>query len=206
MSGCFPEQEAFINQVIPRLRTEFNVPVTTIEDALSFEERFYTIKRCGKNIGSIYGFPYTIGAWCNDRLKMRPLERYFNAQGNHVRYIGIAYDEPNRYIRLKKNEIAPLYEEKITEDQAKSICIKHNLLSPIYEFFERDGCWFCPKQSLYSLRTIYDHFPALWEQLKRWQQDSPSTFNSRNSIIELDAKFKTGFHPRKIQRKKIKES
>ena len=202
MSGCFPIQQAFIDRIIPILQNEFNVPVTVIEDEMSFEEIFYTEKKSGKRVGNIYGFPYTIGAWCNDRLKMRPMDKYFKKQGNHIRYIGIAYDEPNRYARLEDNEVAPLYEEKIIEAEAKEICINNNLLSPIYEFFDRDGCWFCPKQSLYSLRIIYDHFPNLWEQLKIWQKDSPTTFNSHSSILELDKKFKAGFQPKKIIRKK----
>jgi len=202
ISGFFPQQEQFVEEIIPRLEKEFSVPVTVIENDKTFEDYFYSIKQSGKNKGQIYGFPYTLGAWCNDRLKMRPIDAYFKRQGKHFRYIGIAYDEPHRYARLEENEIAPLYEEKIIEAEARQICIEQNMLSPIYDYFDRDGCWFCPKQPLASLRIIYDHFPKLWEQLKIWQKDSPVSFTSRTTITELDERFKAGYYPRIINRKK----
>lgn len=182
--------------MIPRLKQEYNVPVIIVQNDKSFEDYFYSIKQKGNHKGEIYGFPYTIGAWCNNRLKMLPLEKYFKKQGEHIRYIGIAYDEPKRFARLSDNEIAPLYNEQIIESVAKQICIDNDMLSPIYNYFDRDGCWFCPKQSLHSLKVIYDNFPDLWERLRRWQKDSPIPFSPGGSIFEIEKRFQNGYIPR----------
>lgn len=39
----------------------------------SYESYFYRTTQRGKHKGEIYGFPLTIGAWCNNRLKVRVL-------------------------------------------------------------------------------------------------------------------------------------
>lgn len=119
LSGNSPLQEQFIDKMIPRLETEYRVPVTVVKADFSFEEMFYRKKEFGKRIGDIYEFPYTLGAWCNSRLKMSPLNRYFTTQGSLIQYVGIAYDEPKRAARLGINKCTPLYEQKITEVEAK---------------------------------------------------------------------------------------
>lgn len=203
LSGNFEPMKKFIDGCIDRLRQEFGVPVTVIGNELSFKDYFYTVKQKGKAAGSIYGFPYTLGAWCNDRLKMKPLDSYFKSKGEHIRYIGIAYDEPQRFERLEANEVAPLYEEKIVEAEAMAMCISTGYRSPIYDFFDRNGCWFCPKQSLYSLRVIYDHFKEYWEILLTLQNDSPVDFKPRCNLLDLDKRFAQGYMPKKIKRSRL---
>lgn len=70
------------------------------------------------------------------------------------------------------------------------------MLSPIYQYFDRDGCWFYPKQSLKSLKVIYEQFSQLWERLKQWQADSPCSFRPDLSIFDLDERFKNGYIPK----------
>lgn len=41
----------------------------------NYERLFYSRFTKGKHTGEIYGFPQTIGAWCNDRLKVSILEK-----------------------------------------------------------------------------------------------------------------------------------
>ena len=38
----------------------------------------------------------------------------------------------------------------------------------LYDKMRRVSCWCCPLQSLAELRVLYQDFPDLWEQLKRW--------------------------------------
>lgn len=191
LSGIFEEHRKFIDSIIPTIEKFMGVPVTIIKADTTFEGQFYKKKGPrAKHPGTIYGFPMTICAWCNDRLKMKPLDKYFNSKGEHIRYLGLAYDEPKRINRLLDIEVAPLYQYKITEEEAKQICKKLGWLSPIYEHIERDGCWFCPKQSINSLRTIYNHYPQYWEILKQWQQDSPVPFKPNMSIFDLEEKFR----------------
>lgn len=48
-------------------------------ERLSFESSFYTVYESGKNEGKIWGFPMVRGAWCNSRLKVRPLNSHLRA-------------------------------------------------------------------------------------------------------------------------------
>lgn len=189
LSAELPEMQEFIKKAERVLKRRYSIKVTHIKSEHTFTDIFYQIKKKGKFSGTIYGFPMTLRAWCNDRLKIKPLDKYFKKQGQHIRYIGIAYDEPKRYKRLAKNEIAPLYDLKITEKEAEQICRRHKLLSPLYKDFKRLGCWFCPKQSIKSLKVIYTKYPQLWEKLKELDKESPVPFKPNKTIFDVEKQF-----------------
>lgn len=193
LSGETPEMREFIPKAEKILKETFNIEVKRITSKKSFKEQFYTIKKRGKHIGDNYGFPYTIGAWCNSRLKIEPIREYLKQfKGEKIiQYVGIAYDEPKRYERLNhETHIAPLYDLKITEKEALDICKKYDLLSPIYETSLRGGCWFCPKQRLSQLRRLYTEHRDLWDILKKMEKDSFNTFRPNTTIEQLEERFK----------------
>ena len=189
-SGETPEMASFITKAEKILKEKFNVEVTHLR-GVTFKEQFYKIKQRGKHIGDNYGFPYTIGAWCNDRLKMQPIKEYMRKQKEQIiQYVGIAYDEPERYERLNhETHIAPLYDLKITEKEAMEICKKYDLLSPIYKTSFRGGCWFCPKQRLSQLKWLYEEHNDLWNTLKDMEKDSLNTFKPNTTLKDLEERF-----------------
>ena len=190
-SGETPEMASFITKAEKILKEKFNIEVTHLR-GVTFKEQFYKIKQRGKRIGDNYGFPYTIGAWCNDRLKMQPIKEYMRKQTDEViQYVGIAYDEPERYERLNhETHIAPLYDLKITEKEAMEICEKYDLLSPIYKTSFRGGCWFCPKQRLSQLKWLYQEHNDLWNILRDMEKDSFNTFKPNTTLKDLEERFK----------------
>ena len=190
-SGETPEMASFITKAEKILKEKFNVEVTHLR-GVTFKEQFYKIKQRGKHIGDNYGFPYTIGAWCNDRLKMQPIKEYMRRQKEQIiQYVGIAYDEPERYERLNhETHIAPLYDLKITEKEAMEICKKYDLLSPIYKTSFRGGCWFCPKQRLSQLKWLYQEHYDLWNTLRDMEKDSFNTFRPNTTLKDLEERFK----------------
>ena len=190
-SGETPEMYAFIKKAEKILLDKYGIKVKHIKGT-TFKEQFYKVKKKGKHIGNNYGFPYVIGAWCNDRLKMQPIKKYYaSIKEPYKCYIGIAYDEPKRYERLDKEKyIAPLYDLKITEKEAMEICRKNDLLSPIYETSFRGGCWFCIKQNLKQLKWLYETHNDLWNKLKEMEKDSFNTFKINYTIEQLEEKFK----------------
>lgn len=190
-SGETPEMASFITKAEKILKEKFNVEVTHLR-GVTFKEQFYKIKQRGKHIGDNYGFPYTIGAWCNDRLKMQPIKEYMRKQKDQIiQYVGIAYDEPERYERLNhETHIAPLYDLKITEKEAMEICEKYDLLSPIYKTSFRGGCWFCPKQRLSQLKWLYHEHNDLWNILRDMEKDSFNTFKPNTTLKDLEERFK----------------
>ena len=185
ISGDFPEMEDYLCKV----ENHIGRRITRVCGKDSFEDVFYRVKEKGDNVGSIYGFPYTIGAWCNSRLKVCVLDKYFCTVGPHIRYLGIAADEPKRYARLKPNCRAPLYEEGIKEEDCIRELKKRDLYNPMYDKFKRLGCWFCPKQSLDSLRVLYLEYPQYWQMLLKWDADSPVSFKPGMSVADLDKRF-----------------
>ena len=190
-SGETPEMASFITKAEKILKEKFNVEVTHLR-GVTFKEQFYKIKQRGKHIGDNYGFPYTIGSWCNDRLKMQPIKEYMRRQKEQIiQYVGIAYDEPERYERLNhETHIAPLYDLKITEKEAMEICEKYDLLSPIYKTSFRGGCWFCPKQRLSQLKWLYQEHNDLWNTLRDMEKDSFNTFKPNVTLKDLEERFK----------------
>lgn len=49
------------------------------ERVLSYEDLFYREFETGKRCGTIYGFPFKNGTWCNSRLKTRVLDKLAKA-------------------------------------------------------------------------------------------------------------------------------
>ena len=199
ISGEMPLMAEFIPKAEKILKEKFDIEVKHLR-GVTFKEQFYKIKQRGKHIGDNYGFPYTISAWCNDRLKMQPIKKYLNSfKEPIIQYVGIAYDEPERYEKLNyETHIAPLYDLKITEKEAMEICKEHGLLSPIYEHSFRGGCWFCVKQKLGQLKYLYDTYPVLWNMLKEMEKDSFNTFRPKQTLVELEEKFKNNYEQLKF--------
>ena len=190
LSGETPEMYQFIQKAEKILKEQFNIKVTHLR-GISFKEQFYKIKQKGNHIGDNYGFPYVIGSWCNSRLKIEPILKYFRGKKDIIQYVGIAYGETERYERLNhETHRCPLYELKITEEEAMEICKKYDLVSPIYKTSFRGGCWFCPKQSIGQLRWLYKEHKDLWNILKNIEKDSHNTFRPNQTITQLEERFK----------------
>ena len=109
-----------------------------------------------------------------------------------VYYLGIAADEPIRLARLKANQTSLLAKYNLTEKDAQAMCQAEGLLSPLYAFTGRGGCWFCPNASMRELRHLYNAHPDLWQLLLELQ-DAPNKaterFNRSYTLHDLDLRF-----------------
>ncbi len=177
VSAEYPEHEEFIHSIaIPKLES-WGIPVRVVQSHVSYVDQFLTVYQSGKRQGEIYGFPYLQGAWCNDRLKLRPLREYFRGVGEHRQIVGIAYDEQHRAAKKTvAGRILPLVQYKIWEADTFDICRAEGLLSPAYEFTTRLGCWFCHSQKVAQIKRLYKYYPELWAELERLDNLSPVAF------------------------------
>ena len=201
ISGEMPEMKEFIPKAEKILKEKFGIEIKHLTYEKTFKEQFYTKKKKGKHIGDIYGFPHLISPWCNSKLKINPVSKYLKTiKEPIIQYIGIAYDEPERYKRLKSNQVAPLYILKITEKEALEICKKNNLLSPIYEKGARGGCWFCPNQRVSQLKKLYKEHNDLWNILKDMQKDSQNVFKPGYKLENLEKRFRDEIDKEYIKR------
>lgn len=194
ISGEVPEHRDFIyNRAIPFLK-ENGIKVVTLHSEMTFIQSFYRVCKRGKSSGMINAWPLCNRCCIQRDCKMPPLKAYQNSLGKDViRYVGIAYDEQDRLIRLEEGKTISLLEKyPITEHDAVELCKQAGLYSPIYQFASRNGCFFCPNAKMRELRHLYDHHPDLWGRLLECQKapnKATELFNRDYTITEIDELF-----------------
>ena len=181
----YPEMYEYIERVEEYIGRK----ITIVPSINSFDKVFHQKYLTGKRAGVIYGFPLTVGAWCNDRLKLKTIRQHYKIYGEHINYLGIAADEPKRLAKLQPNCRAPLAEWGMTENDCLNMLKERNLLNPLYEKFRRLGCWFCVKQNLDSLRILRKDYPKYWQMLLEWDKESPRTFRPTCTVMDLEKRF-----------------
>lgn len=152
-----PEMESFKEYADNEIYARYGMKVEHFHADSDFETMFL---KSGGNSGYLYGYPRMNVRYCTSGLKTAVLDK---VTGNSVTYIGIASDELKRISHLKPNQNAPLFEMGITEKECFAWCEMNGLLSPLYtKHKQRGGCWFCPMQTVDSLRDLrtnhYDLF------------------------------------------------
>lgn len=213
ISGEHPIMAEWIPTAEKRLKELFGVTVDHAYSGVSFYEH-YKVKQKGNHVGDLYGFPYVIGAWCNGRLKLRAIKKYEAQFRNNeiTTFVGIAYDEPVRWERMKKKQTdkrkyrSLLYEQKLSEQDAFEICRRYDLLSPMYtsgDEIYRGGCWFCVKQCLADLYSLWKNYREYYDILAEIEQVSVNTFKPNGVTLALLAeRFENGYIPkRKVKSK-----
>lgn len=176
-------------EYIDRMERYIHRKITVVPSVLDFDTVFHQVYQSGSRAGSIYGFPFICGAWCNDRLKLRTIRQHFKSYGKHIRYIGLAVDEPKRIARLESFCRTPLAEWGMTEQDCMEYLKKRDMLNPLYQKFRRLGCWFCGKQSLDSLRVLRRDYPEYWAMLLAWDKESPRIFKPNYTVDDLEQRF-----------------
>ena len=146
-SGEHPEHQEFIYQKVkPFVESRLEVPFTVLRSNVTYVDVFKHIITKGDNLGKEYGFAYPGMCAINRDCKIPPIRKYWKANSQNVsQYVGIAYDEQERLMRMEgTNQISLLAKYGYTEAGATKLCVNHGLYSPCYDFSDRNGCWFCP--------------------------------------------------------------
>ncbi len=143
-----------------------------------------------------YGWAGPKMRWCTEVLKTQPREQYLHdlrEKYDVIEYVGLAADETYRFSRRcnqRSNVRHPLVEWGMTEADCLAYCKERGYdWGGLYEKMRRVSCWCCPLQSLAELRVLYRDFPALWEQLKRWDAMTWRPFRADFSVVQLEQRF-----------------
>jgi 3'-phosphoadenosine 5'-phosphosulfate sulfotransferase (PAPS reductase)/FAD synthetase len=172
ISGENPEHIDFIyNKAIPKIEKEFGYKVVILRAEQDYVTLFNrVIKNSKKNNGKIWGFPLGGMCYCNNYLKVGNMKKWKKKISEpYEDIVGIAFDEKQRFLRLKENHPnsrSVLYDYQINENDTYEICRKYDLLSPIYEYRSRGGCWFCPNQSIEQFAYLRKNHPELYRELE----------------------------------------
>lgn len=94
-----------------------------------------------------------------------------------------------------KNQTSILEKYGFTEEMARKKCEEYGLLSPIYEFAPRGGCWFCPNARKSELSHLREYQRDLWNRLLELEEIPnliAPIWNTleRKSIHMIDEQFK----------------
>ncbi len=172
ISGELPEHMEWVyNTAIPMFQS-WGYGVEILHSDYDYLDLFYHIIRNSKKPyrnGKYNGF--LIGGKCmaNNYIKVGALKKFFKKiNQDHIKYVGKAVDEPKRLERLQgTNKVSLLEKYGYTEQMAYDLCKEYGLLSPIYNFSKRGGCWFCPSATIKEYTHIKSEYPELWEELRQ---------------------------------------
>lgn len=182
-------------EYIARVEIYTDRKVTTVRsDEHTARSMFFGYPTRGKHMDEIRGFPPTVGPGCRYRswLKVDPLEAA-SGTGNDI-YIGIAADESHRsrceeYTKGKNRYHFPLVEWGVTEAMCMEYLKARGLYNSLYDHFDRIGYWWCPKQPLKSLRSLWQHYPDKWAQLRELEEIQGRPFKHGYPAWELEPRF-----------------
>ena len=195
ISGEVPEHRDFIyTKGIPALE-KMGIKVTILRSEKTYVDLFTGQVTRGPKKGLLRSFPVCGKCYVQRDCKLRPIERYQKTlPPDTVHYIGIAQDEQTRLLRLQEGKKVSLLEKyHFTEQDAKELCQAAGLLSPVYEFADRGGCWFCPNARQRELRHLYDHHPDLWNRMLELQAlpgKVSEKFDRKRCFSDIDALFR----------------
>ena len=169
--------------------------VTILRSEKTYVDLFTGRVTRGPKKGMVRSFPVCGKCYVQRDCKLRPIERYRKTlPPDTVQYIGIAKDEQARLLRLGGDQKISLLEKyDFTEQDAKELCQTAGLLSPVYEFTDRGGCWFCPNAKRKELRHLYDHHPELWNRMLELQAipgKVSEKFDRKRRFSDIDALFR----------------
>lgn len=161
----FPQEIEFGKKLIKRWEG-MGYKCTVLKSEDTWDNWFFGEVTRGKFKGKKRGFPLTVFAcWWSREAKFKVLDNYMKG---HIRYIGIAADEPRRY-KPEKEDLGyryPLVDYQLTEADCRKLCQERGILNPLYKYFDRLGCYLCPKQKDDSLRNLCMYFPEQFAELK----------------------------------------
>lgn len=189
------------DKILPLLKS-LNIKYTELQPPEPFLYSMFERKiKYRKKDGYHFGF-----SWCGGKcrwqthFKLKAIKEYkASICDDIVDYVGIAYDEPQRFEKAKSDgKILPLVEWQMTEQDCLDYCTQRGYLwveetrngtINLYDILDRISCWCCSNKNLKELRNIYRYLPEYWEQLKILQSKTERPMKSYGTIFELEERF-----------------
>ncbi len=194
ISGELPEHARFIYETAIPYFEKRGIPTRVLHAEKTYLDCFYHVVSRGNAQGKLAAFPLAGRCAIQRDCKVPPLEAYKRGlPPGTVSYLGIAADEPIRLERLKPDQVSLMAKYGVTEQDAFAMCRQEGLLSPLYEYSHRGGCWFCPNASMTELRHLYHAHPDLWQlmlELQETPNKATERFNRNFTFAELDLRFR----------------
>lgn len=170
ISGVLPEHMEWVHNTAIPLFQSWGYEVEILRADKDYLDLFYHVvskSKIEERNGKYAGF--LIGGMCkaNSALKTNPISEFYKGlSDNYINYVGITADETKRLERLNdSNKVSLLEKYGYTAQMAFDLCKEYGLISPIYDFSKRGGCWFCPNAIIKEYANVKSKHPELWEYL-----------------------------------------
>lgn len=186
-SGELLEHIDFIKNKAFPLFESWGYETKILHSDKTYMDCFHHVATKGKRIGKKLGFPMSGKCIINRECKMRQIRKFLKEiQGDFTQYIGITVDEPMRMGRIvkAKDKLSLLHRYDYREQMAYDLCKKYDLLSPIYDFAPRGGCWFCPNARDAELRHLRNCHRDLWDKLLALENEPDLIGNIWNTLTK----------------------
>lgn len=195
ISGENPRHIKFIREVAIPLFESWGYRVTILRADSDYLHSFYRIIERPlihkEHKGMHFGFPVFGRCGIKRDLKVKPITEYCKRFGDDtIFYHGICADEPKRLVSMHKkpNTISLLEKYDIAHSMAKEICSNNGLLSPVYQFTNRGGCWFCPNSKILEFEDVKKTYPDVWKRFVNLESQPNVAFNKFNPITKITLK------------------
>lgn len=195
ISGENPLHIEFINSVAIPLFECWGYKVIVLHSDIDYVTWFNTRVSRGLNKNKLRGYPIPKMCGIARDCKFKPVKQFIKSLNDPIIniYVGIASDENKRLKRLKAPYSSLLELFNVSELEAFNLCKSYDLLSPIYDFSFRGGCWFCPNCRIPELSFYKSNYPNLYNSLLALDtitNKARDNWNYNNTFEEINDKVK----------------
>ena len=196
-SAEVPEHRDFIYNTAIQWLERQGVEVIVLRSKKTAMEWMMSRSVKGKSKGKIHGFPLSGNqGWCSVKrdCKLPTLDEFRRKHPGAIYYEGICVDEKKRIKPDKEAQGAYLLVKYgYTQEMSRDLCKRMGLLSPIYSFAKRSGCYFCPNASDSELRHLWTHHRNLWDELLEIEANPetirPGKFRVEEGLHDIGRRF-----------------
>jgi 3'-phosphoadenosine 5'-phosphosulfate sulfotransferase (PAPS reductase)/FAD synthetase len=205
----FDEMYDYIKKVTNYIKKHFDRDIITLSP--NEGKGYYKFSR-GKGvirgIEQVRGIPRQLEpCWLQRNAKIRPFEKWLKENGSpeHLRYIGYTSDElrrakfkamkDNNSKIIDNNHLYPLILWDMDAKDTKDFLSDRGILNPLYNHFDRTGCFMCPKVGKDSYYILWKYYPKYWQKMKSEEISLKKLkafnfqHNKDKSIIEMEKDF-----------------
>jgi 3'-phosphoadenosine 5'-phosphosulfate sulfotransferase (PAPS reductase)/FAD synthetase len=198
----YPELYSYIDYVEKLI----GITITRLKPpSNTWDKWFYGKVTRGNYKGKVRGYPLVLSpCYYSRETKLNPMTRYM--KDAKTKYIGIAFDEKRRLKTTDPTISYPLADWEMTEKDCAEYLDSKGLHNPIYDRYNRSGCFLCQKQGQYGLFMLWTNSKELWNKTK-FYDDEARRLTGRGGFLdyktkdevklfELEEKFNNGFIPK----------
>ena len=179
----FEPMYRYVKRLSEYFKARYSKEVITLKPEISFEDSVFGKISKGENEGLIRGLPAPQAmGFCTWRResKTRPFERWLKEQGITEYKIYIGYTTSEIHRKMSGDEfLYPLIDDFcMSETDCAAYLKEREMENPLYRYFTRTGCSFCPAQ---SDRSFFSSLETFSQRLGVYEADRSKTVSTRKT-------------------------